>query len=175
MMTQAAQTGQNFSNELNAKLGAAGFAGGEASSPIGAFTQAAGGEAAGNLQRSARQQLFSQALESATQNVNNRAGIWAGSQAIQQQQPTFGQNLGGAILGAVGAAAPYMGSGGDKVPTVKVSPNANQNTIAGDDGYGGFDSSRMYGTNSAGAFGGAGTMAASATPKKKKGLFGFLR
>lgn len=166
MMTQAAQTGQSFSNDLNAKLGQAGFAGGDAGSPIAAFTGAAGGEAAGNMQRSARAQLFSQALDAATQNVNNRAGIWAGSQQIQQQTPTFGEKLGGAITGAVGAAAPYIGQGSGVPKTGSIAANPG---VPPDNGMGGLESQNaMMGTNSTGAFGAAGTIRKR---KKRLGIF----
>lgn len=96
-MTQAAQAGSQFTNDLNAKTSAAQ---GDSSSGVGSFTQAAANAAPGAFQREVQSQTSKQAMDIAQQNLQNRMGAYTQSYGIQQQQPSFGQILGGNIANA---------------------------------------------------------------------------
>jgi hypothetical protein len=99
-MTQAAQSGASFGNQLQSSLSKAGFTGEGAGSPIASFSQAAGGEAANSMQRGVRAGMYSDALNAVTNNMGQRMQAWTGSQMQQQATPTFGQQMGSALLGA---------------------------------------------------------------------------
>jgi hypothetical protein len=128
MMTNAAQSGQSFSNQMQAELGKAGFTGEGSGSPLASFTSAASREAGNSMQRQVRSDMYGNALNAAQQNVGQRMGVWAGSQQIQQQQPSFGTQLGSALLGGAATAASMIPG---KQAAVTPPPTTTQSAPAG--------------------------------------------
>lgn len=96
-MSQAAEVGSQFSNDINAKSAGAM---GDAGSGMKVFAQAAGNQAAGNIQRQVKGQVSENAMQIAQQNLRDRAAAWANSQSIEQQTPSFQAQLGGNIMNA---------------------------------------------------------------------------
>jgi hypothetical protein len=99
LMNSASIQGNTLGNNIKARVAASGAN----ASPIGAFAAAAGSGYSNALQRGAQGQLFEQALRAAMESLQQRAGIYAGSQMQQQGQPTFGRMIGSSMLNA-GAA-----------------------------------------------------------------------
>lgn len=110
MMQSAGMRGQATGAAANRRMARAGVAGGGGVSGVGAWMQAAGRQAGANAQIGARGDIYGQALQAAMQNMEGRMGLWGKSQLMQQASPTWGQQVGGSLLGAAGAGlAAYAG------------------------------------------------------------------
>lgn len=96
-LTQAAQAGQQFSNDLQSRSASAQ---GDSSSGVGNFTEAAANQAPGAFQRGVTSQVAQQATDIAQQNLRDRMAAYVGSSQLTQQMPSFASMLGGNIANA---------------------------------------------------------------------------
>jgi hypothetical protein len=110
IMSSMGIQGNQLGNAIKSRVAASGAGG----SPVGAFAAAAGSGYSNALQRGAQGQLFEQALRAAMESLQQRAGIWSGSQMQQQSQPTFGRMIGSSLLnaGAQGFSSLWGNAGG---------------------------------------------------------------
>jgi hypothetical protein len=92
IMQGGAQQGARLQGRLKQNMGRSGLGG----TPMAGLMNAASMGYGSQLQRQGQTQLFMQALQQAQQNMAQQMGLFAG----QQQMPNFGQQLGGALLGA---------------------------------------------------------------------------
>lgn len=92
IMQGGAQQGSMLQGRLAQQLGKSGLGG----SPMGGMMKAASMGYGSQLQRQGQTQLFMQALQTAMQNMQGQMGMFA----QQQQIPSFGQMLGGSMMGA---------------------------------------------------------------------------
>jgi len=94
-MNSAAMQGNQLRNNMMANLAKSGLAG----SPVGSFAQAAGRGYGASLQRGAKGNLFLQALQQAANMNQSQQDAYVQSFLGRQSKPTFGQQLGGSLLG----------------------------------------------------------------------------
>lgn len=112
-MTQAAQSGQQFANDLQSRTAGAS---GDSTSGIRAFTDSAARQAPAQNTAGVTAQVANNAATIAQQNLQNRMAAYMGSSDISQQMPSFQQLLGGNIANAASqlATAPSATTPGPK-------------------------------------------------------------
>jgi hypothetical protein len=94
MMQSAAKQGSRASTMTASNLASRGLS----STPYGSFLKSASRGYGTSMQLQGKQNLFLQALQTALQNISQRQGIYGQSMGIQQQQPTWNQQLGSSLL-----------------------------------------------------------------------------
>ncbi len=92
IMQSGAQQGSKLQGRMAQQLGKSGLGG----SAMGGMMKAASMGYGSQLQRQGQTQLFMQALQAAMQNMQSQMGLFG----QQQQMPNFGQQMGGALMGA---------------------------------------------------------------------------
>lgn len=118
-MSQAAEAGQQFSNDIASKSSAAS---GDSTSGIRAFADSAGRQAPGQFQRGVTSKVAETAAQIAQQNLRDRMAAYVGSEQVAQQMPSWGQILGGNIANAGSQLATMPG------PTATPAPVTAQDT-----------------------------------------------